>query len=505
MIKLNEEYSINSGQGTIVFTEGNKGTVNAEYEIKGNKGKGKINGTLENEILKATFHVDAAAGLIEFTFIENGFDAKWKQGIEPGPMKGKWTGSMKSQSDKSQSINEKTSLSPEQLKWFEEDTWEFDNLPKEWLDSKEFMLAVVTNSRACLQYASDKLKDDKEIVLAAVTKYGKDLQYASDKLKDAKEIVLAAVTNDGNGLQYASDKLKDDKEIVLAAVANYGRALECASDKLKDDREIMLAAVKKDGSALKYASDNLKNNREIVLEAIKNKPNSIEFASDQLNGDPAIVLTAMSQDSYALYYVRSEVILKELAENSSVGGTKINFKVRDLVSAVENLIVKNLFDENGDYNTTICNDWFDFNQIIYQNQTMDGGALLSLAQVQFNKYRPYPKDDGIDLNEYTRNLLIEAIELNDESLMDIIWYGLNPEEYLDFSDLAEKACDLLWSRDEKNYANALMVIRNDNDELIPGLSNEFVLKIVQETRDSDLGEEEDKEEFENFVSEAGLE
>ena len=479
MIKLNEEYSINSGQGTIVFTEGKKGTINAEYEIQGNKGKGKINGTLENEILKATFHVDAAAGLIEFTFIENGFDAKWKQGIEPGPMKGKWTGSMKSQSDKSQSINEKTSLSPEQLKWFEEDTWEFDNLPKEWLDSKEFMLAVVTNSRACLQYASDKLKDDKEIVLAAVTKYGKDLQYASDKLKD-------------------------DKEIVLAAVANYGRALECASDKLKDDREIMLAAVKKDGSALKYASDNLKNNREIVLEAIKNKPNSIEFASDQLNGDPAIVLTAMSQDSYALYYVRSEIILKELAENSSVGGTKINFKVRDLVSAVENLIVKNLFDENGDYNTTICNDWFDFNQIIYQNQTMDGDALLSLAQVQFNKYRPYPKDDGIDVKEYTRDLLIEAIELNDESLMDIILYGLNPEEYLDFSDLAEKACELLWSSDEKNYANALMVLRNNEDELIPGLSNEFVVQIIQEARDSDLGEEEDKEDFENFISEAGL-
>ena len=29
MIKLNEQYSINNGQGLIVFTEGNKGTVNA--------------------------------------------------------------------------------------------------------------------------------------------------------------------------------------------------------------------------------------------------------------------------------------------------------------------------------------------------------------------------------------------------------------------------------------------------------------------------------------------
>ena len=40
MIKFNENYSFNNGQGTIVFTEGKKGTINAEYEIKGNKGKG---------------------------------------------------------------------------------------------------------------------------------------------------------------------------------------------------------------------------------------------------------------------------------------------------------------------------------------------------------------------------------------------------------------------------------------------------------------------------------
>jgi hypothetical protein len=556
-MKLNEEYSINSGQGTIVFTEGNKGTVNAEYEIQGNKGKGKINGTLENNILSGTYHVDSTAGLIEFTFTENGFDAKWKQGIEPGPMKGKWTGSLKSHSVSNQSINEKTSLSPEQLKWFEEDTWEFENLPKEWFESKEFMLAVVTNSGGCLEYASDKLKDDKEIVLAAVTKSGRDLQYASDKLKDDKEIVLAAVNKSGSYLQYASDKLKDDREIVLAAFDNYGgaleyasdklkddreivlaalynngraleyasdklkddreivlaaldnngRALEYASDKLKDDREIILDAVKKDGRTLSDASDNLKNNREIVLEAIKNYPSSIEYASDELIDDLEIVFTALSQDSSALYYVRSEAILKELAENSSVGGTKINFKVRYLVTAVQKHFEKKLFDENGDVKDeleTICNDWYDFNQIIYQNQTMDGDALLSLAQVQFNEYRPIPTD-GREVEEYTRDLLNEAIELNDECLEDIICHGLLPEEYLDFSDLSEKACELLWNRGEKNYANALIVLRNNDSELIPGLSDEFVVQIIQEARDSDIGEEEDKEEFENFVSEAGLE
>ena len=94
MIKLKEEYSINNGQGTIVFTEGKKGTVNALYTIAGNKSEGKINGTLDGNVFKGTFHVDAAAGLIEFTFSEDGFDAKWKQGIEPGPMRGKWEGKL---------------------------------------------------------------------------------------------------------------------------------------------------------------------------------------------------------------------------------------------------------------------------------------------------------------------------------------------------------------------------------------------------------------------------
>ena len=94
MLKLNEKYVINNGQGSIVFTEGNKGTVNAVYSIRGNKSEGKINGTLDGNLLKGTFHVDAAAGLIEFTFDETGFDAKWKQGLEPGPMRGKWLGSL---------------------------------------------------------------------------------------------------------------------------------------------------------------------------------------------------------------------------------------------------------------------------------------------------------------------------------------------------------------------------------------------------------------------------
>ena len=110
MIKLNEKYSINNGQGSIVFTEGNKGTINAVYSIRGNKSEGKINGTLDGSLLKGTFYVDAAAGLIEFNFTEGGFEAKWKQGIEPGSMRGKWEGFLNSKPNSDESVYESGAL-----------------------------------------------------------------------------------------------------------------------------------------------------------------------------------------------------------------------------------------------------------------------------------------------------------------------------------------------------------------------------------------------------------
>ena len=92
MIKYNETYSINNGQDSIVFKEGKGNNVNGEY-----KG-GVLTGTLDGSLLKATYHnkKNNSAGLIEITFTENGFTARWKQGLEPGPMKGKWTGKMES-------------------------------------------------------------------------------------------------------------------------------------------------------------------------------------------------------------------------------------------------------------------------------------------------------------------------------------------------------------------------------------------------------------------------
>jgi hypothetical protein len=53
---------------------------------------GTITGKLDENKLEATFHSTSMnrVGLIYFTFSDDGFDAKWKNGLEPGAMRGRW-------------------------------------------------------------------------------------------------------------------------------------------------------------------------------------------------------------------------------------------------------------------------------------------------------------------------------------------------------------------------------------------------------------------------------
>jgi hypothetical protein len=91
MIKLNTPYKLDNGDH-VVFTEGKKGTINGKYS------DASLTGTFDGNLLKATFHNTTvnASGLMEITFHEKGFDAKWKSGLEPGPMRGKWVGKLES-------------------------------------------------------------------------------------------------------------------------------------------------------------------------------------------------------------------------------------------------------------------------------------------------------------------------------------------------------------------------------------------------------------------------
>jgi hypothetical protein len=90
MIKFEEKYQINNGKESIIFSQGKESSVIGKYD------SGTLTGKLEGNVLKGTYHnhKNNIAGLIEITFHKNGFKAKWKEGLEPGPMRGKWNASL---------------------------------------------------------------------------------------------------------------------------------------------------------------------------------------------------------------------------------------------------------------------------------------------------------------------------------------------------------------------------------------------------------------------------
>ena len=317
MIKLNTPYHVAEENVTVTFTELKNGAITGTYP------NATLTGTLEGNVLSATFHNTAvnAVGLIELTFNENGFEGKWKSGLEPGPMRGKWNGECVSDSAKDSSAP--ATLTKEQLKWIEtKDSWDYEEAPKEWLDSKDFILAAMKKDESILEYVSENLKDDKELILAAVSVNGGTLQYASDKCKDEKELVLAALSTDGSALEYASDRLKEDREVVLAAVSNNGNAIEYAPDTFKDDKDIVSAAVLNEGCSLEYVSEEFKNNKSIVMLAVSNNGYSLQYASDKLKEDKEIVMAALSTYGSALEYASEklrndkEVVIASLANDA---------------------------------------------------------------------------------------------------------------------------------------------------------------------------------------------
>jgi hypothetical protein len=199
MIKLNTPYTIENGD-KVTFTEGKKGTINGSYS------DATLTGSLEGDLLKATFHNTKvnASGLIEITFHENGFDAKWKNGLEPGPMRGKWEGKFSdidSVTD-GQTRASAAALSDEQMQYLEEGIT-LEDFDAEYQGGDDGKVAWMK---------------EKTFLLEAIKQDVRILKHASDELKADRELVKEAIKNDINAIDYADEKLQCDPELLIARI-----------------------------------------------------------------------------------------------------------------------------------------------------------------------------------------------------------------------------------------------------------------------------------------------
>ena len=59
---------------------------------------GEFTGTIDGNIVKAKWNNEGQEGLIELDLSDDKLIGKWKQGIDEGPMRGKWEGSLQENS-----------------------------------------------------------------------------------------------------------------------------------------------------------------------------------------------------------------------------------------------------------------------------------------------------------------------------------------------------------------------------------------------------------------------
>ena len=113
---------------------------------------------------------------------------------------------------------------------------------------------------------NDTQRKDRAFVLKVVSEFGAELQFADPTLRADPEIVLAAVTANGESFRFANKTLRKDRDFVRQVVQRDPRAIFYAVVDFKKDLEVVLEAAALDPIWVhKYAHESLRDNPTLEL------------------------------------------------------------------------------------------------------------------------------------------------------------------------------------------------------------------------------------------------
>ena len=219
---------------------------------------------------------------------------------------------------------------------------ELQNLPENFKDDKDIVMAAISNSSDAFEYASDRLRSDRECTILALKVFylGQEgifcnnLQYvSSEDLKNDKEILKIAAAGHDQAIMHFPEKWKndkelleiilskkidelafscfpesyrDDKEIAIKAINDAPYCFQYLTERLRDDEEIVMQAINRETCCYQYISERLKDVKEIAMQVLKIKDNSRVMLSDlseRLKKDKEIALIAIENRSDDYRYI----------------------------------------------------------------------------------------------------------------------------------------------------------------------------------------------------------
>lgn len=91
--------------------------------------------------------------------------------------------------------------------------YEYEQLPNEWLSSKEIILIIIKNNRVIFHLLASKFRSDPEIAFEAIKKNRAMFQFADQSLRRDKVFISQAIKFTGLSiLQHIDPALKQDKD-----------------------------------------------------------------------------------------------------------------------------------------------------------------------------------------------------------------------------------------------------------------------------------------------------
>lgn len=175
----------------------------------------------------------------------------------------------------------------------------YKDLPNDYKNNKEVLMAVLECDPNQLEFAPDELKDNEEVVMYGTTgvnliENGSIADYANAYMLDVNRTELI-----NHSFNHASERLRNDREFVLRIVAVDGLMFQYLPYPFKNDQEIILQALSNCTKVFDFADSNLMNDRTFFLKALSYNVNIIDYT--ELPIDKEMAIKVIEEDTDYLY------------------------------------------------------------------------------------------------------------------------------------------------------------------------------------------------------------
>lgn len=116
-------------------------------------------------------------------------------------------------------------------------------VPDNFVKDKELMKEAITKFKGSFKYGAENIRGDKELFELSISgsdRYYDNLKFVTDEIGNDKDYIISLVKENSAFLEYVNKNMKDDEDVVMAALKSknrYNNTFDFASPRLKNNEK----------------------------------------------------------------------------------------------------------------------------------------------------------------------------------------------------------------------------------------------------------------------------